>query len=242
MKVIFISIFVVIIDQLSKILVKGFSIPFLHFKYRGMYQGQRIPLIDDFFRLTYVENPGMAFGYDPGVDYKFFLSLFSLLATIGLLVYLYYSRKHSLSLRVSLSFILGGAAGNLIDRLLYGIFYGYAPLFHGKVVDFLDFDFFKITILGRSYDRFPIFNIADAAVTIGVLILIIFYKSHSMESEPAIGNNSSVIDNADILDIPSSEVNKETEQGSEDSLGEEQIPEKKKDTDGESDNGKEITV
>ena len=67
--------------------------------------------------------------------------------------------------------------------MFYGVFYGYAPLFYGKVVDFLDFDFFNISFFGRSYDRWPIFNFADAAVSIGVIILILFYKRHNKEKE-----------------------------------------------------------
>ena len=148
-----------------------------------MMQGQRIPVIGDFFRLTFIENPGMAFGYDPGSQVKLWISLFSLLASIGLFVYLYYIRNQNLSLRLSIAFILGGAVGNLIDRMFYGVFYGYAPLFYGKVVDFLDFDFFNISFFGRSYDRWPIFNFADAAVSIGVIILILFYKRHNKEKE-----------------------------------------------------------
>ena len=72
--------------------------------------------------------------------------------------------------------ILGGAIGNLIDRMFYGIIYNYAPMFYGKVVDFFDFDFFNFSILGRDYDRWPIFNIADASVTVGVFILVFFYR------------------------------------------------------------------
>jgi signal peptidase II len=128
----------------------------------------------------------MAFGYDPGSDFKLWISVFSLVASAALLGYLYYMRNHHLSMRIGLAFILGGAAGNMIDRIFYGVFYGYAPLFYGKVVDFFDFDFFNVTIFGRSYDRFPVFNIADAAVTIGVLIMIIFYKKQkTVEIEPA---------------------------------------------------------
>jgi signal peptidase II len=52
-------------------------------------------------------------------------------------------------------------------------------MFYGKVVDFFDFDFFNFSILGRDYDRWPIFNIADASVTIGVLILLFFYRHHT---------------------------------------------------------------
>jgi signal peptidase II len=183
LRIVFVSIIVVVLDQLSKIFVKGFSIPFLDIHFVGMTQGQRIPIIGDFFRLTFIENPGMAFGYDPGSQAKLWISLFSLLASAGLLVYLYYIRNQNLSLRLAIAFILGGAVGNLIDRMFYGVFYGYAPLFYGKVVDFLDFDFFNISLLGRSYDRWPIFNLADAAVSIGVLILILFYKKHKEKEE-----------------------------------------------------------
>jgi signal peptidase II len=183
LRIVFVSIIIVVLDQLSKIFIKGFSIPFLNVNFAGMTQGQRIPIIGDFFRLTFIENPGMAFGYDPGSQAKLWISLFSLVASAGLFIYLYYIRNQNLSLRLSIAFILGGAVGNLIDRMFYGVFYGYAPLFYGKVVDFLDFDFFNISLLGRSYDRWPIFNFADAAVSIGVLILILFYKRHNKEKE-----------------------------------------------------------
>jgi signal peptidase II len=150
-----------------------------------MYHGQTIPILGDFFHLTFVENPGMAFGFDLGISFKFWISLFTLVAGIGLILYLRSIKNQSLSLRLSIAFIIGGAFGNLIDRLFYGVFYGYAPLFFGKVVDFADFDFFNFEIFGRSYDRFPIFNVADSAVTIGVFLLLIFYKKHQQEVEPA---------------------------------------------------------
>jgi signal peptidase II len=183
LRIIFVSVAIVFVDQVTKLLVKGFSIPSINFTYEGMYHGQRIPVIGDFFRLTFIENPGMAFGFDPGIGLKLWISLFSLFASIGLVIYLYFIRTQALSLRLSIAFILGGAVGNLIDRMLYGVLYGYAPLFYGKVVDFFDFDFFNISIFGRHYDRWPIFNIADAAVSIGVLILIFFYKKHQKEAE-----------------------------------------------------------
>ena len=182
MRILFVSFAIVVVDQLTKILIKGFSIPFLHIYYSGMYSGQRISVIGNFFRITYIENPGMAFGFDPGANYKLWISIFSLAASIGLIIYLYIIRNQKYSLKLAIAFILGGAIGNLIDRMFYGIFYGYAPLFYGKVVDFLDFDFFNITIFGRSYDRWPIFNIADSAVTIGVIILLFFYKKPKTEN------------------------------------------------------------
>jgi len=183
LKALYLSLGVVVIDQITKLMVKGFSIPFLNINYEGMYLGQMIPVIGDFFRITFVENPGMAFGYDPGSSFKLIISIFSLAASIGLVFYLYVIRDKSWSLRIAIALILGGAVGNLIDRTFYGVIYNYAPLFYGKVVDFFDVDFFDFTLFGRSYDRWPVFNIADAAVTIGVLVLVFFYKKHQNEDE-----------------------------------------------------------
>lgn len=183
MKALYLSFAVVIIDQVTKLMVKGFSIPFLNINYEGMYLGQMIPVFGDFFRFTFVENPGMAFGYDPGSKFKLIISIFSLVASIGLIFYLYVIRDKSWSLKIAIAMILGGAIGNLIDRTFYGVFFDYSPLFYGKVVDFFDVDFFDFTLFGRSYDRWPVFNIADAAVTIGVLILVLFYKKHQDEDE-----------------------------------------------------------
>lgn len=182
MRILFVSAAVVLLDQFSKLIVKGFSIPFLKIFYKGMYEGDSFRVIGNFFRITYIENPGMAFGLDPGFNMKLWLSVFSLAASIGLLIYLYYIKDKSFSLRLSIALILGGAVGNLIDRMFYGVFYNYAPLFYGKVVDFLDFDFFKFSLFGKTFDRWPIFNFADAAVTIGVLTLIIFYRDDQNES------------------------------------------------------------
>lgn len=164
-------------------MIKGGTIPLLGIHREGMRHGQSIPVIQEFFHITFVENPGMAFGIDVTPATKLWVSLFSIIAVIGLLYYLYSVREQSFSLRFALAMILGGAVGNLIDRLFYGIFYGYGSLFYGKVVDFLDFDFFNVTIFGRSYERFPVFNVADSAVTIGVLILILFYNRHVKEAE-----------------------------------------------------------
>ena len=183
MKALYLSFAIVIIDQVTKLMVKGFSIPFLNINYEGMYLGQMIPVFGDFFRFTFVENPGMAFGYDPGSSFKLIISVFSLVASIGLIFYLYVIRDKSWSLKIAIALILGGAVGNLIDRTFYGLFFDYSPLFYGKVVDFFDVDFFDFTLFGRSYDRWPVFNIADAAVTIGVLVLVLFYKKHQEEDE-----------------------------------------------------------
>lgn len=183
MRVLYLTLGVIFVDQFSKFYIKGINIPFLNISFEGMYYGETISVIGDFFRITFIENPGMAFGFNPGSDFKLWISVFSLIASIGLIVYLYVVRNKSLSLRIALAMILGGAVGNLIDRTFYGIIYKYAPAFYGKVVDFFDFDFFNFAIFGRSYDRWPIFNIADASVTVGVFILILFYRQHQKEDE-----------------------------------------------------------
>lgn len=181
MRVLFISLIVIVLDQVSKVYVKGISFPLINFKIEGMYPGEMIPAIGNFFRITFIENPGLAFGFDPGIDFKLAISVFSVVASIGLLFYLFKIKDQKFPLRLSIAFILGGAIGNLIDRVFYGVFYGYAPLFYGKVVDFFDVDFFDFSLLGKQYDRWPIFNIADASVTIGVLILLLFYNFHKKE-------------------------------------------------------------
>lgn len=235
MRVLYLTLTIVIADQISKFYIKGISIPFLNFKFEGMYLGESISVIGDFFKITFTENPGIAFGFDPGSDFKLFISVFSLIASIGLLIYLFTVRNKSISLKIAIALILGGAIGNVIDRMFYGLIYDYAPLFYGKVVDFFDFDFFNFSIFGRSYDRWPIFNIADAAVSVGVLILLFFYKHHEADDkkdegeiktmEPgSIEQNNSVSDsNEKLNDSDSNKLNNDLE-------------------DGEADKGKEISV
>ena len=181
MRVLYITLFVFIADQVSKLFVKGFKIPSLGIEWEGMFYGQSIELIGDFLKLTFVENPGMAFGIDVGEGSKLLLSLFSLAASIGILIYLYKLRNERFIVRLSLALILAGALGNFIDRAFYGVLYDYAPLFYGKVVDFINVEFWDFTIMGRTYERWPIFNFADAAVTVGVILLIIFHREEKKE-------------------------------------------------------------
>ncbi|MAT58950.1 MAG: signal peptidase II [Ignavibacteriae bacterium] len=181
MRVLYLTVFVVVFDQLTKVLVKGINIPFLNLDLSGMRYGQSFNIIGEFVKFTFVENPGMAFGIDVGETSKLFLSLFSIIASIGILIYLFKLKDEKLILRLALALILGGAIGNMIDRTFYGIFYGYAPIFYGRVVDFINVDFFDFSIFGRTYERWPIFNIADSAVTVGVILLLIFQKPHSEE-------------------------------------------------------------
>jgi signal peptidase II len=183
-RVLYLSLVIVVVDQASKLLVKGFSLPWLDIMWPGMPYGASRPVLGDFFRLTYIENPGMAFGLDVGG--KLFFSLFSLAASIGIAAYLYHARHERRGFRIALAMILGGAVGNLIDRIFYGVLFGDAPLFHGKVVDFFDIDFINISLGGFHMSRWAIFNVADACVTVGVILLIFFHRPrHPAEEQPA---------------------------------------------------------
>lgn len=167
------SFFLVILDQVSKIGIKGFSC--LGINYRGMEIGSSIKIWGNFLHITYVENAGMAFGIEFGVG-KIFLSLFSIVASIGLVYYLYKISKYSAIVKTGIAFILAGAVGNLIDRVFYGVLYGDSAIFYGRVVDFIHVNITNINIFGLNYTLWPVFNIADACVTIGIIILLIFHK------------------------------------------------------------------
>lgn len=184
MRVLWISAAIIVVDQITKVLVKGISIPSLGIDHLGMLYGSSIPLLGDFFRLTYIENPGMAFGIDLGG--KVYLTLFSLVAAGGILWYLYKIRTGNLAVRIALAMIIGGAIGNFIDRAFYGVLYGDAPFLYGNVVDFFDFDFIDVSFLGLSMTRFAVFNVADACVSIGVGLLLLFHhKVAETSSEPS---------------------------------------------------------
>ena len=182
MRVLIISALIVLADQISKLAVKGASIPWLGIEWKGMTYGQSVPVLGDFFRLTYIENPGMAFGIDFGG--KTFFSILSIAASIAIIAYMMRVRRAPLGFRVALSMILGGAVGNLIDRVFYGALYGEAALFEGKVVDFFDVDFFNISIGSYHLTRWPVFNIADASVTVGVLLLLLFHRAIEHRADP----------------------------------------------------------
>ena len=174
MRILYVSIIVILIDQMTKLTIRGFEIPWLGIKVEGMELGSSKQVIGDLLRITYTENPGMAFGLNFGD--KFFLTIFTIAAAIGIFIYLYLVRNDGFLLKLALALILGGAIGNLIDRTFYGIIFGYAGIFHGRVVDFIDVDFFNINLFGYKIDRWPIFNIADTCVSIGVLILLFAHK------------------------------------------------------------------
>jgi signal peptidase II len=179
LKVLFISAAIILADQLSKFFFRGF--PFFGFNIPGISHGVKKPLVGDTLGLTLLENPGFAFGIDPGTEYKMILTFATLLITIGLIIYLYKTRTDILRKKLALALIIGGAAGNLIDRIFYGVIYDYAPLFYGKVVDFISL---KITgwLFFENMAGNYVFNIADIAVAAGLLV-IVFSLEASVQPE-----------------------------------------------------------
>lgn len=187
-RVLWVSFCIVIADQVTKLLVKGVSIPVLGISIEGLQLGSSRPIIGDLVRLTYIENPGMAFGIDLGG--KLFFSIFTLVASVGILLYLIRLKNERFLYRLALAIILGGACGNLVDRIFYGAIFDEAPLFYGKVIDFIDVDFFNVNLFGYQLSRWPVFNIADASVTVGVLMLLFVHRS--VEKKESLGQMSSV--------------------------------------------------
>ncbi len=137
-----VAVLTIIADQGSKVFVA-----------KRMELGQSIPVLGNFFRITFIRNAGGAFGIFLGGGWFYLLA--SILAIILIFFYLRKMSAGYLWSRISLALILGGALGNLIDRVRYGM-----------VIDFLDFG------IGRL--RWPVFNLADAAVTVGVAVFLVF--------------------------------------------------------------------
>ena len=189
-KSIFIIVLVLLIDQISKIYIKtNFSL------------GDGV-LVFDWFRIVFVENEGMAWGAKiPGQYGKLFLTLFRLVAIVGIGYWLWDSVNKKLSriLITSIALIFAGALGNIIDSVFYGLIFndshhqiasflpaegGYGTLFHGKVVDMLHFPLWEgflpkwFPFWGGEYFTFfdPVFNIADMAISTGFGLLIVFNK------------------------------------------------------------------
>lgn len=205
---------VLLIDQLLKFWIKT-----------NMYLGQEYHIAGDWFIIHFTENNGMAFGLEFAGEYgKLFLSLFRIFAVIGIGWYLnqlVQEKAHQL-LIVSMSLILAGAIGNIIDSTFYGVLFsssdfrlaefmpaegGYSTLLHGKVVDMFYFPIFKgflpewVPFWGGDYFIFfrPVFNIADTSISIGVgLILafqsIIFKKDRPQKIAPGSAENNQTAD------------------------------------------------
>lgn len=189
-RVFYITLVVLLLDQLSKIAVKGFAISSIGIHWQGMEYARSIHVFGDWCKITFIENPNMAFGLDFGG--KVLLSVFAILASIGIVIYLLRHTDASPSIRIALALILAGALGNLTDRVFYGVAYGYAPLFFGNVVDFIDFDLFHMNIGSGVFKFWPIFNIADCAVSIGVLLYIFRFKPQPNLSTTTITENGNI--------------------------------------------------
>ncbi len=101
--------------------------------------------------------------------------LFMALIVLPFLLFYIYRHRNRLSISLALSFIAAGAVGNLIDRIRFG-----------KVIDFVDFDFFDINLWGYRLERFWVFNVADSAITCAIVFLLfyIIFKRHSYDQIP----------------------------------------------------------
>ena len=157
-----IGIIVVLVDQVSKV-----------FAVANLSDGQSIEVLGSFFMLTLVYNRGGAMGTDFGSSNYYLIS--SILIMVFVLYYLYISR-HNKFISWPLAFIAGGAIGNIIDRIHMG-----------RVVDFLDVDFFDINVFGYQLNRWWTFNIADAAITCAIVFIIVsvlFFPSKHAHKPP----------------------------------------------------------
>jgi signal peptidase II len=124
-----------------------------------------MPVLGQFLRLTYTRNSGVAFGLGAGTNFPFYV--FSLLAAIAILVLFVGGRVQGRTREIALALIFGGALGNLVDRITTGL-----------VVDFID--------VGIRQWRFPVFNIADSAVTVGVALFALGWSHyHGEHTAPA---------------------------------------------------------
>lgn len=185
---------ILMIDQLVKIYIKT------HYSL-----GESVFVAGDWFILHFIENNGMSFGMEfTGTYGKLFLTLFRILAAGVIAWYLHklVKSRGNIYLIITGSLVLAGAIGNIIDCMFYGLIFsesmpypgspailfppdgGYAPFLHGKVVDMLYFPVVNTTwpswipwVGGDQFTFFaPVFNIADAAITTGVLFALIFQK------------------------------------------------------------------
>ena len=174
---------VVALDQYTKWLVR--TSPDLH----------RWDIIDGWLSFYYTQNSGMAMGID--ILPTQVISSISILATLGIVTYLIYTlRKSPTSYLAMMGLVIGGAFGNIIDRLIMGYIEGYGGLLEGHVVDFIHFN-----LVINDWPVFPyIFNVADIAISVSIISLLVFNKKffpkHEAEDEneqnPEITNDQDV--------------------------------------------------
>lgn len=134
--------------------------------------GQSIVIIPDWFSFTYAENLGIAFGVRllPPAG----LLLMTIIISAGVIWYVWKSENRNPLFITAFGLILGGGAGNLIDRIMLG-----------HVVDFIYFDLYHGTIFGIPLDLWPIFNIADSCISVGAALLVLFHdRIFNIKSSP----------------------------------------------------------
>lgn len=185
-----ISFLIIAVDQGSKMLV--------YFNMERGTSGQ-IKIFGEWFKLHYLTNPGMAFGMElPFENSKVILTLFRILAMVAIGYYLYLMTKKDTSkgLLVCIALILGGAIGNLIDSIFYGVlldnhrFDSPTPWFHGEVIDMFYVDIWEgqlpgwIPVFGDKWMAlWPVFNVADASIFVGITVILIWQHSFFKEEE-----------------------------------------------------------
>lgn len=170
--------------------------------------GQDFHVLGDKILIHFIENPGMAYGMEFGGEYgKLFLSIFRIIAVIGIGYGLYYmvKNKYHRGFILNVALIFAGALGNIIDCVFYGMIFsesdyytkaelfpdagGYASFLHGKVVDMLYFPLIEgnfpawFPIWGGEHFLFfrPVFNVADSAISVGVVLILLFQKRYFKE-------------------------------------------------------------
>jgi len=173
---------VVLVDQLVKLIVK-FS----------MQLWEDIPVLGNTFRINFIENEGAAFGVTfadllnrigiamTDETAKILLTVFSIFAVLVIVYLLQQVSNHRSALPAFLGLILGGAVGNIIDRVFYGVWFSgmnwyEGGLFQGQVVDMFYFDLYEGELWGMDLNLFPVFNIADLAITVGILAIVFFQR------------------------------------------------------------------
>ncbi|GAA4019376.1 lipoprotein signal peptidase [Hymenobacter fastidiosus] len=195
-----VALLIIAIDQLSKWATHTYMLP-------GM-PGE-ITLLGDWAKLHYTLNPGMAFGVELPPPYgKVLLTSFRLVAMFGGIYYIHklWRQRAATGFILCVALILGGAVGNLIDSIFYGIIYDNAPFgaptpwFHGQVIDMLYLDLYEgilpstwPLVGGYHLSLWPIFNIADSAIFIGVMLILLNqnrFFDHSEAQPPAAGDTA----------------------------------------------------
>ena len=172
--------FLLFLDQTLKVWVKT-----------SMDVGDEI-IITDWFVLHFVENNGFAFGWEFfGSAGKLFLTIFRVVFSFFVFRWLrdLIKSKESPWVVFSMALIFAGAIGNIVDSVFYGVFFDYAPLFFGRVVDMFYFPIIDgyypewVPVFGGEYFMFfrYIFNVADSCITIGAFILLFNYKNLSLK-------------------------------------------------------------